>query len=72
MRKPATQSSNVTSLYTADKAVDGIKKIGSDKRTLCAFTSAEETAWWQVDLGASYLVTTLTITSRKTGLALFS
>ena len=63
LNKPANQSSLF--VYTADKAVDG----NLDAHLLhlyCSHTDlvAGVRAWWQVDLGSSYNVISVTITNR--------
>ena len=63
LNKPANQSSLF--VYTADKAVDGDLDVNLSWGS-CSHTDfvAGVRAWWQVDLGSSYKVTSVTITNR--------
>ena len=64
LNKPANQSS-LYEIHTADRAVDGSLNVHLNEHS-CAHTDlvAGVRAWWQVDLGSSYRVTSVTITNR--------
>ena len=64
LNKPANQSS-LYEFHTADKAVDGNLNVNLNDH-FCSHTElvAGVKSWWQVDLGSSYKVTSVTITNR--------
>ena len=70
--KPASQSGTHLPYSTADKAVDGDRNP-SFKDESCVHTDTlklsgenyNKSAWWQVDLGASYDVYEVIITNRN-------
>ena len=64
LNKPATQSSTSDG-FSADRVVDGNLNVNLNEHS-CSHTElvAGVRAWWQVDLGSSYKVTSVTITNR--------
>ena len=64
LNKPATQSSTSDG-FSADRVVDGNLNVGLLDQS-CSHTDLVPgvRAWWQVDLGSSYKVTSVTITNR--------
>ena len=60
-KKFALQSSNMSEISTADKAVDGYRYA------TCAVTLFSSYAWWKVSLGKPYLVTGIKIHSTERG-----
>ncbi|XP_021364530.1 multiple epidermal growth factor-like domains protein 10 isoform X1 [Mizuhopecten yessoensis] len=49
--KSTTRSSNHSTAYRSDKAVDGCKKQIFDNQSCCSHTqTGQQEAWWQVDL----------------------
>ncbi|KAA0722790.1 hypothetical protein E1301_Tti008710 [Triplophysa tibetana] len=60
----ATQSSTY-SIWTAQRAIDGVKN-GGDPYTssFCSATSYESKSWWRLDLQDYYDISTVIITAR--------
>ena len=53
LNKPATQSTNYSNDYLADKAVNGI----TGDKTDCSHTAGgDKSKWWKVDLQAKYSI----------------
>jgi hypothetical protein len=61
----ATQVSDLSSAYTADRAIDGIiNPVTDPSPTNFTHTGLAAGAWWQVDLGNLYTITEIDIYNR--------
>jgi hypothetical protein len=61
--KPASQSSTFTADYPASRAVDG-NTDGNDWNRSINHTNSEVNPWWQVDLGSTTAINTITLWNR--------
>ena len=63
LNKPASQSSNHPTEGVPGWCVDGIIDSPSTNNSVC-ITGFQASAWWQVDLGASHLITNVRVWRR--------
>ena len=63
MNRPTFQSKDYSHTGVSSKAVDGIYSIETDD---CTHTLNPWQAWWAVDMGQHYTITSATVTNKKT------